>query len=372
MYTPNGNTLHQVSTSAQRCPTLPNNSTHTASHPQQEEPRGLIFSHASLHRMHPTTVCQPLQRSATTPLMHPLTTTTHQQLVFLQSESRILPATYSRSSSFKAGHLLLRISRKSLLARAGDIESNPGPPGLKCDSCGKAIRSNQMNTKVDCAEQGCSATPHRCPRSGISRYALDPVWICRHHRGDPPLSEEPVELPPSPCDTCGRTIKADQVASMVRCNQPECQAATHRCQRSGISRYSINPSWTCRIHRGEPPIGADEAPAAPADNARVRCLNPTCKTKTISNPPKSAIFDPRLRCILCGRFCHKQTTCSRIPRDLLPVKENNWTCFLCTESREQGWTLTSGHRDPPLPPPAPTIAAAAAGAAGDERSGVNI
>ena len=39
---------------------------------------------------------------------------------------------------------------------------------------------------------------------------------------------------------------------------------------------------------------------------------------------------------------------------------------------EQGWTLTSGHRDPPLPPPAPTIAAAAAGAAGDERSGVNI
>ena len=214
---PLGTTLCTGITSAQRCPTVP--STQNVLHqPTKRQDRGSVFTihtaccitHATLQRMSP-----PMHA----PAVHSHYTAhyPHHQLVFLQGGSRF-PTAHSRFHlSFKVGHLLHRGSRKDLLALAGDIETNPGP---KCDSCGDTIRSNQMTTKVNCIHQDCDASTHRCPPSGISRYDPAPVWLCRHHRGDPPISEVTLALPPAPCDTCGKKFTQRQLKSKADCNQP--------------------------------------------------------------------------------------------------------------------------------------------------------
>ena len=186
---------------------------------------------------------------------------------------------------------------------AGDVETNPGPA---CDSCGNAIRRNQLSTKVACRIRGCNAVTHRCRESGISRYDPAPNWHCRFPRGLPPFSQTPLTAPTTPCDTCGGKFRSNQLKSKVDCNQPGCTAATHRCPASGISRYAQNPVWTCRQHRGEPALGSNDKPSIPAKDARVTCLNPKCKTKTIKRPPTTTT-ETHLPFTSSGRFCHKKT-----------------------------------------------------------------
>ena len=186
----------------------------------------------TLHRYHQCTEIPHGANQLATSASHQ-----HHQLVFLECGSRS-PAFHSRDHLNKVGKLLLRATRKLLLALAGDIESNPGP---KCDSCGYAIRSNQQATRVVCIADGCNAATHRCRESGISRYDPEPSWYCRYHRGDPPLPSVTPTVPSDPCDTCGCKFRSNQVRSKVDCNQQGCTAATHRCPLSGISRYTSYP-----------------------------------------------------------------------------------------------------------------------------------
>ena len=127
----------------------------------------------------------------------------------------------------------------------------------------------------------------------------------------------------SKCDACRATISERQSAKAVNCNQPGCIQKTHRgCRASPISRYASYPIYTCRFHRGEVAHDSDEL-AEIADSAKIFCLNPSCKTKVISKPPTG---QKRLRCIKCGKCCHKGKVCSRMTID----EEDNWVCFLCS------------------------------------------
>ena len=229
-----GSSALQVS-SAQRYPTVPTISLHLHVSNTQR-----IVHHA----MHHHASCSYISKH-----------------VFLQCGSNS-PADYFRHHITKAG--IHRATRKLLLALAGDVETNPGPPTI--------------------------------------------------------------------CDSCGATIRISSLAKTIHCNQENCAARTHKlCKASGISRYSSNPSWTCRVHRGEPPLDSVEAPQAPAANAKVHCLNPECK-RIIA---RSSSGHSWLRCISCGRCCHKKTECCRMTRDERSHKESNWTCFLCSESHDQ-------------------------------------
>ena len=117
------------------------------------------------------------------------------------------------------------------------------------------------------------------------------------------------------------------IPKAILCNQAGCQARTHKtCKKSPIGRYTSKPVYTCRAHRGEPPINSNAAPSDPADSARVYCLSPECR-KHVRKP---AVGQIRLHCIKCGKACHKQPECSGMKTEELNHKIDNWTCYLCT------------------------------------------
>ena len=95
------------------------------------------------------------------------------------------------------------------------------------------------------------------------------------------------------------------------------------CKASKISRWSPNPVWTCRTHRGEPPRGSDLPASEPAPTAKVRCL--ICNV-TLAKPIPPATW---LRCKECGKCCHKKDDCCGMLRDERVVKHDNWTCPKC-------------------------------------------
>ena len=112
------------------------------------------------------------------------------------------PAQHSRYPTPPAGNLT-RNSRKERLLLAGDVESNPGP----------ATRPGSSATNPDSAQPPTQTT----------------------------------------CDSCEGVIRAHQIPRALKCNQLDCSEITHRnCRMNNISRYTRNPVWTCRLHRGEP------------------------------------------------------------------------------------------------------------------------
>ena len=223
-----------------------------------------------------STACNQKQ---STPVQHFLQQPAQQtpnQPVFLACGSTV-PAVCFRLSIKPAGNSH-RMSRKALLAQAGDIESNPGP-----------VR-----------------TPAR-RRSGRP--------TARSRRPDPVK-----------CDECGGPIHKHQLPKALQCNQPECTERSHKlCKASTISRWNSNPVWTCRLHRGEQPSGSDLPTNEPAPTAKVRCLN--CN-KILAKPIQPATW---LRCKKCGKGCHKKVECCAMLRDERLAKQHNWTCPKCVK-----------------------------------------
>ena len=180
-----------------------------------------------------------------------------------------VPVNCSCGSSIPlTGQIYHRSTQKALLALAGDVESNPGPTS-----------ATQNNT----------------------------------------------------CDSCGARIRITILHKAIHCNELGCEAITHKCCRgSNIKRFSINPVYTCRLHRGEPPLNSTAAPNAPSATARVHCLAPLCKG-TIKIPSAG---HTRLRCVKCGKFCHKKVECCGMKTDELNHKAESWTFFLCMANHD--------------------------------------
>ena len=195
------------------------------------------------------------------------------------------PACCFRKPPLKAGNLQHRNYREALLMRSGDIESNPGPPS--------------------------SPTAHTQPgrrRSG---------------RPTPPARRSPHKL----CDSCGGAIYNHH--KPLSCNQPNCPEQTHKlCTASSISKYARNPVWTCRVHRGEPPRDNSQPCSAPCDTAKLRCL--ACNN-TLSKPTAGTTH---LRCIECGKCCHKKQECCKMTRDEKTARAANWTCWKCQDAKQ--------------------------------------
>ena len=189
--------------------------------------------------------------------------------------------------------------------------------------------------------QGGSSAPVYCPRSHPLKTGKLLLRVTRKKLLSLAGDVESNPGPPIICDSCGATIKTNQLQKAVHCNQEHCDARTHKlCKASGISRYSHSPTWTCRHHRGETPIDGTDLTPEPATNAKVRCLNPSCK-RIIARPSAGQSW---LRCKQCGRCCHKKPECCRMSRDERSHKETSWTCFLCQETGEQ-----DSHLNPDIP-----------------------
>ena len=191
------------------------------------------------------------------------------------------------------------------------------PPFRLSQACGHA---NLSSTAQSVFFQGGSRPPVYCFRFQPLKAGKLLLRVSRKALLSLAGDVESNPGPPTICDSCGATIKANQISKAVQCNQEDCGAKTHKlCKASGISRYAHNPSWTCRTHRGENPLNSSAPLPAPAENAKVRCLNPSCK-RIIAKPSAGQSW---LRCTQCGRCCHKKPECCRMSRDERSHKEHN-------------------------------------------------
>ena len=216
---------------------------------------------------------------------------------------------------------------RSLLLRAGDIESNPGPT---CPGCQRTIRVDFQ--PVICLS--CQRGYHRSC-SGLSRnHRRELGFTCGECAGRPSTPQPPVTTSSESrrsCVVCRTTIRTN-VRPVLCCT---CTAVAHRIC-SGIPRQSTPVDWkcqTCEPNSVQQPI---HIPSTQRSN--VKC--PECDQRlTNSRRP--------LVCHLCHRGFHLK--CAKETRSALERLRDadTWACESCNRQSVQPSTASTRKNELP-------------------------
>ena len=189
------------------------------------------------------------------------------------------PAPLPRLTSTCAGQLLLR---------AGDVETNPGPPktitrplqrpsptkraprkkkspgkSVRCDYCENPFNCTQLEVALSCLHKGCKRRSHKQQKcSQISKYDPSPQWKCKiHNPTKPPEFTRPAykKADGAPCAKCGIAIRSNWTPITCKgCKKPFHKTCSGVVGREVRDQYANNPeSWTCKKCSAKP---ANETP----------------------------------------------------------------------------------------------------------------
>ena len=236
-----------------------------------------------------------------------------------------------------------------LLLKAGDIETNPGPPRPNtktwtCDLCTKTIARNQYSIL-------CNSIPShwihkKCSAIRLEQYHNE--WTCRLHSIQPPnqlhtptrqTDSRPTDPDPTPdspdtthvttqptqtdktpkpttrqktqtwtCDLCNKTIANYQYS--ILCNSQQSHWIHKHC--SSITLRQYHNDWTCRLHPIQPPNSTPPRQTATPDrqpdsdttlnlsntnnnstHANINQTQPLTQPLTSNTPPAPSTPTPR-------------------------------------------------------------------------------
>ena len=125
-----------------------------------------------------------------------------------------------------------------LLLKAGDIESNPGPPRIwTCELCTQKITRRQ--TSVLCNTHPSHWVHIKC--ANIKTKEHTKTWMCKNHdTTDKRHSKETTWM----CILCNTEIKQRQTS--ILCNHQEKHWVHSKCTKTKLKEYSGD--WTCTKH----------------------------------------------------------------------------------------------------------------------------
>ena len=166
---------------------------------------------------------------------------------------------------FPPGQLPSALLIRSLLIRAGDVESNPGPSDrVRCKPCGRNIRVNQVH--LTCT--GCGAASHKQEScSGVKRAALaSSSWRCCECGAPRIINKQPPTnntilvgqivgaqnnagpaVSMKRCLVCARVVRATTQPLICAGCQRDCHKSFSKLSRVEQVMHLASGTWKCDI-----------------------------------------------------------------------------------------------------------------------------